>query len=82
MCSTHTRLSQTKFVRACVRAASSSLRALLDLTNQRLAGALEAVCHYKSLIDGSEHGEKDREACLLAQLTDANQVRGEPWVPA
>eukprot|EP00053_Salpingoeca_punica_P011413 m.101797 g.101797 ORF g.101797 m.101797 type:complete len:361 (-) comp15667_c0_seq1:158-1240(-) len=49
-------------------------RALLDLTNSRLAGALESVCLYKSMMDGSEHGEKDREACLLAQLAEANQT--------
>eukprot|EP00043_Microstomoeca_roanoka_P005607 m.56870 g.56870 ORF g.56870 m.56870 type:complete len:450 (-) comp13036_c0_seq3:152-1501(-) len=48
-------------------------RALLDLSNQRIAGAMEAVAFYKAMLDGAEIPPDAREAIWLSQLENAQQ---------
>ncbi|EGD82908.1 hypothetical protein PTSG_03540 [Salpingoeca rosetta] len=49
-------------------------RALLDLSNQRIAGAMEALAFYKAMLDGAQVPTDTREAIWLSQLENAQQA--------
>eukprot|EP00039_Didymoeca_costata_P008513 m.112937 g.112937 ORF g.112937 m.112937 type:complete len:393 (-) comp14113_c0_seq1:1818-2996(-) len=49
-------------------------RALLNLYNHRLAGAMEQICHYKALADGALGEYGDREQVWIEQVSSAQQA--------
>ena len=52
----------------------SHTRALLNLYQGRVAGAMECIALYKAIADGLTHTEKQREDIWCSQLTDAQQA--------
>ena len=46
------------------------------MSNQRVAGAMEAVAFYKAMLDGAVIPADTREAIWLSQLENARQVEG------
>lgn len=49
-------------------------RALLDLFNQRIAGAMEQIAYFKAVADGAGGVRDAREAVWLSQLASAQQA--------